>query len=158
MNGTRKRVNQHPRSDCYFCGSEGPIETHHVVPRRLDGSDYSENLVDLCPTCHERLERLYNNRFYDKLEEAFYPIKRPYEADEIESEKDSKENTPAQELKDMISVIEKSYDEGVPIDDLISAALQRSTFEDAADVKSALEKLRRKGDVYEPVQDNLRAC
>ena len=144
MKGDRKRVNQHPRSDCYFCGSEGPIETHHVVPRRLDGSDHSENLVDLCPTCHERLERLYNNRFYDKLEEAFYPIKRPHEPDEIESEKASKENTAAEELKDMISLNEGSYDEGVPIDDLMSTALQRSTFEDGDDVKSALEKLRRK--------------
>ena len=158
MNGNRKRVNQHPRSHCYFCGSEGPIETHHVVPRRLDGSDHSENLVDLCPTCHERLERLYNNRFYDKLEDAFRPIKRPYEADKIESEKSSKENTAAEELKDIISLEEGSYDEGVPIDDLMSAALQRSTFKDADDVKSTLEKLRRKGDVYEPVQDNLRAC
>lgn len=53
---------------CYFCG-EGTnvLETHHIVPQRHDGSDGTENLVDLCPTCHERLERLYNKRFYDAL-------------------------------------------------------------------------------------------
>jgi len=65
-----KDVNQHPRQYCYFCGSDGPIETHHIVPRRHDGSDKESNLVDLCPTCHERLERLYDNQFYQELEAA----------------------------------------------------------------------------------------
>lgn len=59
----------HPRENCYFCG-EGTreiLETHHVVPRRFDGSDDDENLVDVCPTCHEKLEKLYGPRFYEQL-------------------------------------------------------------------------------------------
>jgi len=67
MSEIHKQVTQHPRQRCYFCGSEGPIETHHIVPRRHDGSDDETNLVDLCPTCHERLEALYNKRFYESI-------------------------------------------------------------------------------------------
>jgi hypothetical protein len=43
------------------------LEEHHIVPRRHGGSDDSDNLVDLCPTCHEKVERLYDRRFYDEL-------------------------------------------------------------------------------------------
>lgn len=51
---------------CHFCGQE-PTETHHIVPRRFDGTDADENLVDVCPTCHSKLESLYDKRFYDAL-------------------------------------------------------------------------------------------
>jgi len=65
-----KGVTQHPRQRCYFCGSDGPIQTHHVVPRRYDGSDDEENLVDLCCNCHQRLEKLYDKRFYEEISVA----------------------------------------------------------------------------------------
>lgn len=53
---------------CYFCGGgSGVIEQHHIVPRRFNGTDEGENLVNLCPTCHEKLERLYDKRFYDAI-------------------------------------------------------------------------------------------
>lgn len=68
MSEIHKDVVQHPRQRCYFCGSEGPIETHHIVPKRFDGTDNEENLVDLCANCHRRLEKLYDKRFYKKLE------------------------------------------------------------------------------------------
>jgi len=67
MTEARKAVQQTNREDCYFCGSDGPIETHHIVPDRYEGSDANQNLVDLCPTCHERLERLYDKDFYKQL-------------------------------------------------------------------------------------------
>jgi hypothetical protein len=55
-------------SGCYFCGGgEGVLESHHIVPNRFGGSYESHNRVDLCPTCHEKLERMYNKRFYDEL-------------------------------------------------------------------------------------------
>lgn len=62
-----KGVKQTGRDTCYFCDSEGPIETHHLVPRRYEGSDNDENLVDLCPSCHERLERLYDDDVLQKI-------------------------------------------------------------------------------------------
>lgn len=52
---------------CAFCGDDRVTERHHIVPRRYDGSDDDENLVTVCPTCHEVLERLYDRRFYQKL-------------------------------------------------------------------------------------------
>lgn len=58
------------REDCYICGHGNAdiLEQHHIVPQRHGGSDSAENLVELCPSCHETLERLYNKRFYDVLE------------------------------------------------------------------------------------------
>jgi len=54
-------------TSCYFCGEPSQLEQHHIVPRRFDGSDDDENLVRVCPTCHEKLESLYDKRFYDAL-------------------------------------------------------------------------------------------
>jgi replicative DNA helicase Mcm len=60
--------NGYPRDSCYFCRDECDVlETHHIVPRRHGGGDEDHNLVDLCPTCHEKLERLYDKRFYEAV-------------------------------------------------------------------------------------------
>jgi len=58
------------RDDCYICGEGNPdiLETHHIVPRRHGGGDESENLVDLCPSCHRAIEKLYDKRFYNALD------------------------------------------------------------------------------------------
>ena len=60
---------QYNRATCYFCLSEETevLQEHHIVPRRFDGSDSTKNLVRLCPTCHEKIERLYDSRFYEEL-------------------------------------------------------------------------------------------
>ena len=57
------------RGDCYICGRghSDILERHHIVPRRFGGSDGADNLVDLCPSCHRSLEKLYGKRFYDTL-------------------------------------------------------------------------------------------
>lgn len=52
---------------CYFCDETACLEEHHIVPRRFGGSDDSANLVRVCPTCHRKLESLYDKRFYDQL-------------------------------------------------------------------------------------------
>lgn len=54
---------------CHFCGekSTASLETHHVVPRRYGGSDEPENLVLLCGTCHNKIEALYDERFYTEI-------------------------------------------------------------------------------------------
>ena len=54
-------------SSCYFCHGTERLESHHIVPRRFDGDDTDENLVDVCPTCHSKLEHLYDSRFYSEL-------------------------------------------------------------------------------------------
>lgn len=52
---------------CYFCSETECLEEHHVVPRRYDGSDEDENLVKVCPTCHRKLESLYDKSFYERI-------------------------------------------------------------------------------------------
>lgn len=53
--------------NCHFCGAEEPIERHHIVPRRLGGSDKDNNLLSVCSNCHSKLEKIYNNNFYAKI-------------------------------------------------------------------------------------------
>jgi len=52
---------------CYFCPKRTDIQVHHIVPQRFNGSDNRENLVALCERCHEKIENLYDKRFYEKL-------------------------------------------------------------------------------------------
>lgn len=55
------------KEKCYFCGKDEPLENHHVVPRRLGGSDEYSNLVTLCSNCHSKIEKIYNDEFYSKI-------------------------------------------------------------------------------------------
>lgn len=58
----------HPRNDCYFCRDDSDVlQEHHIVPRRHGGGDEDRNLVTLCPTCHEKIEQLYDRRFYQAI-------------------------------------------------------------------------------------------
>lgn len=54
---------------CFICGDEGEHlhEKHHLVPRRLNGSNKKTNLIRLCPGCHRALEKLYDHEFYEML-------------------------------------------------------------------------------------------
>jgi len=60
----RKRVDT---SGCHFCAKKRDIEVHHIVPQRFNGSDARENLVAVCDRCHNKLEALYDKRFYEQL-------------------------------------------------------------------------------------------
>ncbi len=71
-------------SGCYFCDENGITESHHIVPRRFGGSDSEENLVDVCPTCHSKLESLYNKRFYQEIS-LFTPPDERYEQGVIDA-------------------------------------------------------------------------
>lgn len=55
--------------ECKFCGEENPecLERHHIVPRRYNGSDSEKNLVTVCSNCHQKLENLYDKRFYEAI-------------------------------------------------------------------------------------------
>lgn len=54
---------------CYICGESNPevIQEHHIVPKRHNGSDKKENLVNLCANCHQAVEKIYDKKFYDKI-------------------------------------------------------------------------------------------
>lgn len=54
------------RESCYFCEFDHAdmLETHHIIPTRLNGPDHDENKVDVCPQCHSKLEELYDDRVW----------------------------------------------------------------------------------------------
>ena len=58
-----------PGSECFICGDSTPsrLQIHHIVPRRYGGSDREENLVRLCASCHQAVEKIYDRRFYERL-------------------------------------------------------------------------------------------
>ena len=61
------RSNYHPgekRDNCYFCQS-WDTEEHHIIPQRFGGPDTRENVVELCNHCHKKMERLYDQQFYE---------------------------------------------------------------------------------------------
>lgn len=59
-------------NQCEICGNDNPktFEEHHVVPQRYGGSDRSENIVNLCSNCHAAVERIWDDDFYRRLEQA----------------------------------------------------------------------------------------
>lgn len=64
---------------CEVCGfSYKPIlQVHHILPIKEDGNDDPENLICVCPNCHEILHAIYevqengsdieNNAFWEDL-------------------------------------------------------------------------------------------
>ena len=61
--------NESPGGTCYICGHGNPdvIQGHHIIPRRYDGTDEGRNIVDLCPSCHDAIERIYDDSFFEEL-------------------------------------------------------------------------------------------
>jgi hypothetical protein len=52
---------------CLFCDSRDGLEEHHIVPRRLGGTERDGNLITVCGSCHKKIERTWDQRFYDRL-------------------------------------------------------------------------------------------
>lgn len=42
---------------CAICGFDEVIEVHHIVPRRIGGTDELDNLIVLCPNHHALADR-----------------------------------------------------------------------------------------------------
>jgi hypothetical protein len=195
----------HPREDCYFCDeSDDVLETHHIVPRRHGGSDDGHNLVDVCPTCHQKLERLYDDRFYtaigaaevdeivqyivenisqelgelsrqvsENILNSAHQIRDDYgagvTAEDIAEQADqeaAKNFTPdiyaeprdADDRVDIVAGIiaelEQECNEGAPIESVLDRAEEIGLEQSKAE--HAIEKLRRQGDIYEPMAGYLR--
>ena len=53
----RKAVILRDKCKCMECGKQNcMLEVHHIVPRRLRGSNTLENLITLCSKCHQKTE------------------------------------------------------------------------------------------------------
>ena len=147
---------QYDRGTCYFCHEPDThlLETHHIVPKRFGGSDDAENLVRVCPNCHERLERLYDGRFYDAL-----GVEQPELDDEADS--DGRDEVTSLEqrqrietIKSIISEGESINRDGAPILTVLNRAEANGI--ERSQAEHEIEKLRQQGDVYEPNTDHLR--
>jgi len=66
------------KDSCYFCRETECLQEHHLVPRRMGGTDEEENLLTLCPTCHRKVENKYSERFYEQIF-SFFGFKEKYE-------------------------------------------------------------------------------
>jgi hypothetical protein len=150
---------QYDRVTCYFCLSEERqiLEEHHIVPLRFDGSDDAENMVRLCPTCHKKLERLYDGRFYDEL-----GVENPDSGESTDTGiHTSIKGEDGSEVLSLLDVIEDSVNSkstglaGAPLETVIDRAT--SEFDVGRDrIQFEIRKLKQKGEVYEPRSDILR--
>lgn len=63
----RKAVIIRDNNKCMECGKTNcKLEVHHIVPRRLNGSDTIKNLISLCKSCHDKTklkEELFIDRY-----------------------------------------------------------------------------------------------
>ena len=51
----RKQVYRRDGYQCALCSSTTYLQIHHVIPRGEGGSDFPENLITLCSTCHAQI-------------------------------------------------------------------------------------------------------
>ena len=151
------------RKTCYVCGKRCPhlLETHHIVPRRHGGSNRSSNLVDLCPTCHRALEKIYDKSFYNTLKKKFSNKPDKTVVDELET---SNKSDVADRAWDIIRWIESDHIDvkndnpyGVPKD--VACKEIKDRLEGVHSIEEAevcIDELRTRGELYEPKQEVFR--
>lgn len=77
-----------------------------------------------------------------------------FDADVVETGQSKTQRDRIKNIKALISDIEEEYEEGAPIEEILERAGEVGL--DADKAEQEIEKLRRKGEVYEPTQDHLR--
>ncbi|MFQ3475305.1 cell division protein [Halonotius sp. F2-221B] len=77
-----------------------------------------------------------------------------FDADVVETGTSKTQRDRIKNIKGLISEIEEEFEEGAPIEEVLDRADEIGM--DAAKAEDEIEKLRRKGEVYEPKQDHLR--
>ncbi|MFC6722530.1 LAGLIDADG family homing endonuclease [Halobacteriaceae archaeon SHR40] len=76
------------------------------------------------------------------------------DADMIETGTSKSQRDRIKNIKQLISMIEEEYDEGAPVDIIIERAEEEGIEE--SKTEHEIEKLKQKGEVYEPQQNHLR--
>jgi len=46
------------KTTCHFCKSKEGIQDHHIIPEWVLGPTEEENLLPVCPSCHQQLDNL----------------------------------------------------------------------------------------------------
>jgi 5-methylcytosine-specific restriction enzyme A len=47
---------------CAHCGTDVRVEVHHIVSKKLGGTNALDNLVTLCKSCHSRVTKAENSK------------------------------------------------------------------------------------------------
>lgn len=55
---------------CYICKKQGITHMHHIIPRCELGAHAQTNLIELCPSCHKKVE--WNSSLINKDGKYFY--------------------------------------------------------------------------------------
>jgi len=55
---TKQEVLNEYHHKCYFCGSGENVELHHIIFRRIGGTNEPDNLIPLCDSCHKKFHSL----------------------------------------------------------------------------------------------------
>ena len=77
-----------------------------------------------------------------------------FDADVVETGTSKTQRDRIKNIKQLISEIEDEFEEGAPIEEVLDRADEIGM--DASKAEQEIEKLRRKGEVYEPRQNHLR--
>ncbi len=77
-----------------------------------------------------------------------------FDADVVETGTSKTQRDRIKNIKQLIAEIENEFEEGAPMDEVLDRAGEIGM--DASKAEAEIEKLRRKGDVYEPRQGHLR--
>ena len=77
-----------------------------------------------------------------------------FDADVVETGTSTSQRKRIQEIKDLISEMESEYDDGVPVEAILDRADEVDL--DRRKAEAEIEKLKRKGEVYEPSTDHVR--
>ncbi|WP_096390491.1 minichromosome maintenance protein MCM [Halopenitus persicus] len=77
-----------------------------------------------------------------------------FDADVVETGTSKSQRDRIKNLKTLIADIEEDYEEGAPVEEVIDRADEVGM--DPSKAEDEIEKLRRKGEVYEPTQNHLR--
>lgn len=140
----------HPRDDCYLCNDECDVlERHHIHPRRHGGGDEARNLVTVCPTCHKKLERLYDRRFYQGI-----GVRDPPEQDD-EVEEPEPEGLEAKLVYQIVHDFEIRYYNPVGAERLFELCQRQGL--SSEEIDSQMDTLRSEGMIYEPKANKYSA-
>lgn len=52
----RKKILLRDGNKCTECGKDSNLHAHHIVPKSIGGTDYEDNLITLCNSCHRKAE------------------------------------------------------------------------------------------------------
>jgi replicative DNA helicase Mcm len=102
----------------------------------------------------EDAQRATNIAQYCLEEIGMDPETGEFDADVIETGTSKSQRDRIKNIKHLISNIEQEYDEGAPVDVIIDRAEEEGINESKAEHE--IEKLKQKGEVYEPRTDHLR--